>query len=126
MKENEFTQIFAALEVVEDELQNIGDNQEKRQDCYEHLLELRKRMDRCVEFWLRFKEKINEIQEKYDFLLPDELPESFLQAFVNALPGEEQKIMPTELNRRVGESYLLQPDNEAGIRSFRRGLRFWN
>jgi len=124
MKENEFTQIFAALEVVEDELQNIGDNQEKRQDCYEHLLELRKRMDRCVEFWLRFEEKINEIQEKYDFLLPDVLPESFLQAFVNALPGEEQKIMPTELSRRVGESYLLQPDNEASIRSFRRGLGF--
>ena len=124
MRESEFTQIFAALEGVEDELQNMGDNQEKRQDCYEHLLELRKRMDRCVEFWLRFEEKINEIQEKYDFLLPDELPDTFLQAFVKALPGEEQKIMPTELSKRVGESYLLQLDHESSIRSFRRGLGF--
>lgn len=124
MKESEFTQIFAALEGVEEELEKMGNDQEKRQDCYEHLLELRKQMDRCVELWLRFEEKINEIQEKYDFLLPDELPDSFLQAFVKALPGEAQKIVPTELSKRVGESYFLQPDHEASIRSFRRGLGF--
>ncbi|MBS3886199.1 MAG: tetratricopeptide repeat protein [Dethiobacter sp.] len=122
MKESEFTQIFAALEGVEDELEKVGSDQEKRQDCYEHLLELRKRMDRCVELWLRFEEKINEIQEKYDFFLPDELPDSFLQAFVKVLPDKEQKNMPPD--RGVGESLLLQSDHEASIRSFRRGLGF--
>ena len=79
-------------------------------------------MDRCVELWLRFEEKINEIQEKYDFLLPDELPDSFLQAFVKVLPDNLQENIPPD--RGVGESLSLQFDNEACIRSFKRGLGF--
>ncbi|MBS4007787.1 MAG: tetratricopeptide repeat protein [Clostridium sp.] len=122
MNENEFTQIFAALQGVEEELENIGENQEKRQDCLKHLLELRKRMDHCVELWLRFEEKINEIQERFDFLLPDELPESFLQAYAKALP--ENMLTPVSLDRGVGQPLLLHFDNEACIRSFRRGLGF--
>ncbi|MBT9167992.1 MAG: hypothetical protein DDT19_01336 [Syntrophomonadaceae bacterium] len=79
-------------------------------------------MDRCVELWLRFEEKINEIQEKYDFLLPDELPDSFLQAFIKVLPDKTQEIMPSD--RGVGKSLFLQSDDDACIISFRRGLGF--
>ena len=78
MNENEFIKIFNDLELVEKELRRVGDNQELRQKCYDRLLELRRRMDHYVEFWLRFEVKINVMQEKYGFLLPDGL---FLQAF---------------------------------------------
>ncbi|MDW7652198.1 MAG: tetratricopeptide repeat protein [Bacillota bacterium] len=124
MKESDFTKIFADLERVEDELKKVGNNQEKRQKCYDHLLELRKRMDRYVEFWLRFEEKINDLQERYDFMLPDDLPESFLQAFGTVLPEAELSHPATETERRGIKPLLLQVDNEASIRSFRRGLGF--
>lgn len=124
MKESEFTKIFADLERVEDELRKVGNNQEKRQNCYDRLLELRKRMDRCVEFWLRFEEKINDMQERYDFLLPDELPDSFLHAFGSSMPGDDLTDYTSEADRRGVKPVLLQADNEASIRSFRRGLGF--
>jgi tetratricopeptide (TPR) repeat protein len=124
MREEEFTKIFADLEQVENELQKVGSNQEKRQKCYDQLLELRKRMDRCVEFWLRFEEKINDMQEQYEFLLPDELPDSFLDAFGSVIPEEELQAMPAETDRRGVRPMLLHIDNEVCIRSFRRGLGF--
>ena len=126
MKESEFTKIFADLEQVENELRKVGNNKEKRQQCYDRLLELRKRMDRCVEFWLRFEEKINDMQEEYNFLLPDELPDSFLHAFggSNLMPEEELADYTSSTERRGVKPLLLQIDNEVCIRSFRRGLGF--
>jgi tetratricopeptide (TPR) repeat protein len=131
MNENEFIKIFNDLELVEKELRRVGDNQELRQKCYDRLLELRRRMDHYVEFWLRFEEKINEMQEKYDFLLPDEMPDSFLQAFGSILPEANPEEMQTELeavktdlDRRGVKPLLLQGDNDACIRSFKRGLGF--
>jgi tetratricopeptide (TPR) repeat protein len=124
MKESDFTKIFADLERVEDELKVVGSNQEKRQKCYDHLLELRKRVDRYVEYWLRFEEKINDLQERYDFLLPDELPESFLHAFDHVLPEPKPDQSAVQTERRGVKPVLLQPDHETSIRSFRRGLGF--
>lgn len=131
MNDNEFIKIFNDLERVENELRKVGNSPEQRQRCYDRLLELRRRMDHYVEFWLRFEEKINDMQEKYDFLLPDEMPESFLQAFGTILPESDTQEMQTELeevkidlDRRGVKPLLLQGDNESCIRSFRRGLGF--
>ncbi|MBS4032620.1 MAG: tetratricopeptide repeat protein [Clostridiales bacterium] len=125
MKEQDFTKIFADLERVEKELKKVGNNQEKRQACYERLLDLRKRMDRYVEHWLVFEEKINDLQEKYDFLLPDELPESFLQAFTSVMSETEGSYEQTPQPEKRGVTpMVLQVENEACIRSFRRGLGF--
>lgn len=124
MKESDFTQIFADLERVEDELKSVGNNHVKRQKCYDHLLELRKRMDRYVEYWLHFEEKINDLQEKYNFMLPDELPESFLQAFGSVLPDTKPEEYAGTTERRGVKQVLLQADNERCIRTFRRGLGF--
>lgn len=124
MKENEFMQIFHALDCVEKELREVGDNQEKRQKCYERLLELRRRMDRYVEYWLRFEERINEMQDKYNFSLPDEVPESFLQVFEQDLLETEAQQPQEELVKRDIKPVFFKEDNEACIRSFRRGLGF--
>ena len=125
MKEQDFTKIFADLERVEKELKKVGNNQERRQACYERLLDLRKRMDRYVEHWLVFEEKINDLQEQYDFLLPDELPESFLQAFTSVMSEAEDSYEQTPQPEKRGVTpMVLQVENEACIRSFRRGLGF--
>ena len=80
MQEKEFAQIFHELERVEKELQQVGNNQEKRQQCYEKLLAMRRRMDRYVECWLHYEEKINKMQEKFIYFLPYEMPVNFLPA----------------------------------------------
>ncbi len=134
MTDYDFTKVFAALEEVESELKIAGGNKEKRQKCYDRLLELRKSMDRYVEFWLRFEEKLNELQEVYDFLLPDELPDSLLTAFNDIMPedkqpvdimhkGKQQGKITSPDKRKISPAGLLV-DNEACIRSFRRGLGF--
>ena len=129
MKESDFTKIIEDLEHVENELKNVGNNQDKRQQCYDRLMELRKRMDRYVEYWLRFEEKINDLQERYDFFLPDDLPDSFLHAFDNIMPSkdvlaETVSSDPIGGEKRGVKPMLFQVDNEACIRSFRRGLGF--
>jgi tetratricopeptide (TPR) repeat protein len=124
MSEYDFTGIFSALEEVESELKKAGSNNERRQKCYDRLLELRKSMDRYVEFWLRFEEKLNELQETYDFLLPDELPESLLTAFNDIMPEKKDSDLVKEPERRKISPAGLQAGNEACIRSFRRGLGF--
>ncbi|MBS4021579.1 MAG: tetratricopeptide repeat protein [Dethiobacter sp.] len=128
MSEYDFAGVFAAMEEVESELKKAGSNKEKRQKCYDRLIELRKSMDRYVEFWLRFEEKLNELQDTYDFLLPDELPESLLTAFNDIMP--ENKDSNKESNKQAApDRRKITPagmpvNNEACIRSFRRGLGF--
>ncbi|HHX74921.1 MAG TPA: tetratricopeptide repeat protein [Firmicutes bacterium] len=124
MNESEFTQILHELERVEKELGQVGNNQEKRQQCYEKLLAMRRRMDRYVECWLHFEEKINEMQEKYNFLLPDEMPDNFLSAFGNVFPGADMEEPETDPDKRGVKPLLFTDSNEACIRSFRRGLGF--
>ena len=34
-------------------------------------------MDQCVKYWMYFEEKVNELQNKYNFSLPDDLPKVF-------------------------------------------------
>jgi tetratricopeptide (TPR) repeat protein len=126
MADHDFTEVFSDLESVEKELKNAGGSKEKRQACYNRLIELRRRMDRYVEYWLRFEEKINELQETYDFLLPDELPESFLEAFNGIFPekGTGHEAAVKEEKRRVVQPLAMRVENEASISSFRRGLGF--
>ncbi len=126
MADHDFTEVFNDLEDVEKDLKRAGGSKEKRQACYDRLIELRRRMDRYVEHWLRFEEKINELQETYDFLLPDELPESFIDAFNDILPEKVPVHEPDrkEEKRRVVEPLSMRMENEACIRSFRRGLGF--
>ena len=124
MTEYEFSHIFADLADVEKQLQNAGENKESRQKCYERLLELRKSMDRYVEFWLRFEEKLNDLQDTYDFVLPDELPEYLLNAFPGILSEETPDTKEAETDKRGLSTLALNVENDC-ICSFRRGLGFF-
>jgi len=124
VNESEFAEIFSALKKVENELQQVGANPEKKQRCCDRLLELRKRMDSYVEYWLRFEEKINELQEKYNFMLPDEMPEFFLQSFGTVFSEAKAPEAVSESEKRGIKMLLLQDNDGNSIRSFRRGLGF--
>jgi len=68
-----FTAIFEALDAIEKEL-GESNNPKQREKLIETLLSLRKTMDKCVQYWLKFEERVTEIQERFGLTLPDTLP----------------------------------------------------
>lgn len=71
-----FTAIFEALAEIENEL--AAEATSSRWDqLIDTLLSLRNTMDKCIRFWFKFEERINEIQESYAITLPDTLPPGF-------------------------------------------------
>lgn len=127
-----FTAIFEALSEIEAEL--AGDASEaKRKQITEALLSLRKTMDKCVQYWLQFEERVNELQERYALSLPDTLPPGFLEDI--DLEGETAVKKPLPLKQAAKESpdkddagtadVFAKPASEITVNSFRRALGFW-
>lgn len=143
-----FSAVFEALDLIERELENGIDNQEKNKVA-DIMISLRSTMDRCVQNWLKFEERVNAIQEKYDIVLPDTLPDGFLDDFTNwedsflsKKPGEEDTDIKKNdqvssgINLKTDEDDKASVDNiktsfisiseEKAITSFRKGLGFWD
>lgn len=144
-----FSAVFEALDLIEKELKSgAGGNEKER--IVEVMLSLRGTMDKCVQNWLKFEERLNLIQEKYGINLPDTLPEGFLDDFTNweesfqPKEGTQQKIPPTQKGTmhtdeqltEIGSDHLpeevkikenfLKISEEQAITSFRKGLGFWD
>ena len=144
-----FTAIFEALSSIDEELA-IGVNESQREKLIETLLSLRKTMDKCVQYWLKFEERVNEIQERHSISLPDTLPPGFLED-IDAIDGrsapdsnekttepeadEGALFLPEiEETEEMGEAEaggdapaeeFYRPNSEITANSFRRGLGFW-
>lgn len=119
MAELELKRIFADLQEAEQELESAGGCQQSREKCFHKLLSLRREMDHYVEFWLRFEEKINDLQEKFSFSLPDELPETMLHAFLKIKPEAAQPA-----GRQTVTEPAVPAEHNISVRSFRKGLGF--
>lgn len=127
-----FTAIFEALDAIEKELSD-SNTPKKREKLIETLLSLRRTMDKCVQYWLKFEERVTEIQDRYELSLPDTLPPGFLEDLdgnidapgpVNVAPAglagkESPDVMPEE------EAHQEAPVSEITASAFRRGLGFW-
>lgn len=127
-----FTAIFEALAAIEDELAAEA-TESQRQQLIETLLSLRKTMDKCVQYWLKFEERVNEIQERYSITLPDTLPPGFMDEISLTENEPEETVSKTEAagepavieNQEGPQPDFYQPSNEITVNSFRRGLGFW-
>lgn len=124
MHDSYFIKAFSDLEEVDRELEQAGGDESVRQKCYDRLLELRKKMDRYVEYWLKFEEKLTLLQEKHDFLLPDEMPDSFLSAFNEHVSAKDELSLEEKEERIKIAAIPGLIQNEECIRSFRRALGF--
>ncbi|MBT9172072.1 MAG: Lipopolysaccharide assembly protein B [Syntrophomonadaceae bacterium] len=120
MADLEFRRIFADLQKTEQELEMAEGCQLSLERCFHKLLQLRRQMDSYVELWLCFEEKINVLQEKFNFSLPDELPEAILKAFLKIEPAAATEYT----DRPQAETTGLPVDENICIRSFRKGLGF--
>ncbi len=139
-----FNAVFTALTDIDTELgKDIGE--EKRREMIDTLLSLRCNMDKCVQYWLKFEERLNQLQERHCFALPDTLPPSFMEDITlfaengdTALPElYKQHSKNKILDRKSGEAAVEEADqaspgsalaglsSEGAITTFRRGLGFW-
>lgn len=119
---NSIESIFDTLHEIEMNLQKKPDAPE-RETLIRNLLNLRITMDQYVKYWLTFEEKVNKLQKKYNFTLPDVLPEGFLQD-IELKPGEDIAGQTVEGNENLEEYSFLKLESEQGINSFRKGLGF--
>ena len=127
-----FTAIFEALDAIEKEL-GESNNPKQREKLIETLLSLRKTMDKCVQYWLKFEERVTEIQERFGLTLPDTLPPGFLEdleddgiegeagAAAPASPAAEEKFAAPPAGEEAQEPAM----SEIAANAFRRGLGFW-
>jgi len=130
-----FTAIFEALTAIETELA-AGISDSKREKLIETLLSLRRTMDKCVQYWLKFEERVNEIQERFSIALPDTLPPGFLEDIdlggeVTAQKAKPEAAPAEPLNETKAEREGNEPDrgfykstSEITVNSFRRALGF--
>jgi len=127
-----FTAIFEALAAIEDDLAAEATELQRKQ-IIDTLLSLRRTMDKCIQYWLKFEERINEIQDRYDINLPDTLPPGFMEEIY---PGERETSvvnndaddfvdLPAGAEVEDQSDKLYHLSNEIAVNSFRRGLGFW-
>lgn len=135
-----FNAIFAALTDIDTELAK-DTGEERRREMIDTLLSLRRNMDKCVQYWLKFEERLNQLQERHHIALPDTLPPSFMEDI--ALFAENGETAPAEgqakqystgtgkggegraEEREEAETSLASLNSAGAITSFRRGLGFW-
>lgn len=123
-----FASILNSIREIEEGLKNKPAQPEK-EVLLHRLLELRNIMDQCVKYWLHFEEKVNKLQQEYNFSLPDVLPDGFLQ---------DIELRDLEVESKDDSEYifyqdttaekrsLLKLESEQGMDSFRKGLGFWD
>ncbi len=121
---NNIESIFDTLHEIEVNLQKEPTDHEK-ETLINSLLNLRILMDQYVKHWLTFEEKVNKLQKKFNFTLPDVLPEGFLQGIELEPDGKPADPLLEEKISLKKHSFL-KLESEQGINSFRKGLGFWD
>lgn len=118
-----FTAIFEALDAIEEELKEVT-SAEKRETLVQTLLSLRITMDQCVQYWLKFEERINELESRFELTLPDTLPPGVLEDLEGG-PIVPEGTLPEPAGGAVLAPVEAEPISEITIKAFRRGLGFW-
>jgi len=121
---HQFDIIFDSLKEIEERFKKYPAEQE-RNELANRLLKLRNIMDECVKYWLNFEERVNDMQNKYEFSLPDLLPDDFLQKLCQDRENSNERVESPDKN---GDNATLffQIESEQGISSFRKGIGFWD
>jgi tetratricopeptide (TPR) repeat protein len=114
-----FELIFNSLERIEKKFKEGLEDSQKEKLAHD-VLKLRNTMDQCLKYWLSFEERINAMQQEYNFCLPDTLPDGFLQDIEFKQNGD-----PEEQIRQDNYTFV-KLESEEGINSFRKGLGFWD
>jgi hypothetical protein len=74
----------------------------------ERLLSLRRLMDQCIQSWLCFEERVNQLQDHYGLELPDEIPDMLfknlgleeLEIFAGPIKGPPKGNSPSKRRKK--------------------------
>ena len=106
-----FTAIFEALSFIEQDLSSeITDSQ--REVIIETLISLRNTMDKCMQYWIKFEERVNQIQERYSISLPDSFPPGFMDIDAEDILGFGRPTGSSYTGPGQGEVDLIEGDEE--------------
>lgn len=150
MFQERFAEIFAEIDSIELKLKNSTSQAEKDRFS-ERLLSLRRVMDQCIQSWLCFEERINQIQDTYGLELPDEIPDMLfkslgleeLDILPDAVKGAASPVeKPSQKKEDPAKENVISEDmikevslsdtgfskmrKDASISSFKRGLGFFD
>lgn len=138
MFNDNFDNVFNQLKVIEEKLAK-GASKEEKERYVEEIIGLRKVMDKCIQTWLRFEERVNRLQEMYGLNLPDDVPEGFLMEMFNIKQDEEKQgevetgAKEDSPNKGVatdeafpGNQFFESMREEASLVSLKRGLGFYD
>ncbi|UNC92440.1 tetratricopeptide repeat protein [Candidatus Contubernalis alkaliaceticus] len=134
-----FDKIFSKLEDIDRQLSSVPSDQET-EILTEQLLQLRRQMDQMVNYWLKFEEKVNNMQLKYKLDIPEELFDIIPDGLLEKLDlidddltfeNEEDKISnPGTTTRNVfqnmDENVFMSIDDLETTRFFRRGIGYFD
>ncbi|WP_018133282.1 tetratricopeptide repeat protein [Effusibacillus pohliae] len=113
MFDKPFEQLFRALQRIEQQLMTAGPDEKRI--LREELIALRSVCDRFVEKWLSFEEKIAALSEFFG-----------LDIDVFETPKPQAPPLPTKQADMQPVPVLPKPDEEQMIRSFRKGLGYFD
>jgi tetratricopeptide (TPR) repeat protein len=119
-----FELIFNSLEEIEKRFQEKPEETQKEKLVHD-VLKLRNTMDQCLKYWLSFEKRINALQQEYGFILPDVLPDGFLEEIKKNDEIESKNVDSDEQNKQNNYTFV-KLESEEGINSFRKGLGFWD
>lgn len=136
-----FDKIFSELENIETRL-SAGSSQQEVEALTEQLLKLRRQMDHLVNYWLKFEEKVNTMQVKYNINIPEELfdiiPDGLLEKLdlcdedlgLEKAEKSQSEPSPNTITRNalqnVDENIYMTIDNLETTRSFRKGIGYFD
>ena len=138
-----FEKIFSDLEEIEKRLSS-GSSQQEIEQLTEELLKLRRQMDHLVNYWLKFEEKVNNLQLKYNLNIPEELfdmiPEGLLEKLdlcdedfgmekeekMQTSPPANTNTITRNTLQNMDEHIFMTLDNLETTRSFRRGIGYFD
>lgn len=137
MFQQKFAEIFAELDSIEIKLKN-NHSQAEKEGFSERLLNLRRLMDQCIQSWLCFEERVNQLQDDYELDLPDEIPDILfknlgLEELDISPESLEASPWPGNISGKEDSKEGSPPDpgfskigKDASISSFKRGLGFFD
>jgi len=133
-----FIEIFTLLDEIDNKLSAA--DQEEVDLLTQKIIQIRKQMDKYINYWLKFEEKINYLEDKYKLNLPDELCENLSDGLLDNLEHEHleekhdddisqldpNKIDESEMPGKIKEDMFYTIEDIECIGSFRKGLGYFD
>lgn len=137
MFKQNFKEIFTELDKIEINLLNAKSNKEKKL-LTNKLINLRQQMDQYINLWLKFEEKVSQLEVKYSLDLPDDLFENLPGSLLLNMDSADENLIMSDNERtelelvsenlaeNLNEKLFYTIEDPECVCSFRKGLGYFD